>query len=78
MTTGCELQEVEREHGRSFNAGDVAESADELFAIFVWVIDDQWAASLAVASTSKLSLPGTKFARSVDLVNVWACTDCFK
>lgn len=78
MTTRGELQEVEREDGGSLDPRDVSKSTNELLAIFIWVVDDQWTSSLAVTTTSKLSLSGTEFARSSDLVKVWACTDCLE
>ena len=40
MATWRELKEVEREDRGGFDAGDVAEGADELFAVGVGVVDD--------------------------------------
>lgn len=62
VTAWCKLEKVERENGGGLDAGDVAESADELFPIFVWVVDDQRSTSLAVTAASEFSFAGAKFA----------------
>lgn len=78
VATGCELQEVEGKDGGCFDTRDVTESMNQLLAVFMWVVDDQGATSLAVATSSELSLPGSQFAGAGDLFHVRACTDCFE
>jgi len=62
VTTGSELEEVQGEDGRSLNTGNVAESADELLAIGLWVVNDQRATASAVSSVSQLTLTSAELA----------------
>lgn len=73
-----ELEEVEREHGRGLDAGDVAEGAHELLAVGVGVVDDQWAAALHVAATAEFALAGAELAGFGHFADVWAGTDGFE
>ena len=75
MSTGCELEEVEREDGRGLNACDVAESACDLLAVDLGVVDDQGTTALAVAAPTELTLTGAELAGLLDLVDVCGGTD---
>lgn len=75
MTTGRELQEVEREDGGSFHAGYVTERADKFRAVFVGVVDNEGSAALAVTPVAELAFAGTQFAAAVDFVDVRAGAD---
>lgn len=78
VPTWCELKEVEREYGAGLNTRNVAERADEMLAISLRVINDQWPATLTVAATSHFPLTGTEFAGGLDFADVWTCTDGFE
>lgn len=67
VTTRGELEEVEVEDGRGLNAGDVAESADELLAVNLGVVDDEGTAALAVATVPQLTLTGADLLGLLDL-----------
>lgn len=70
MSTGCELEEVEREDGAGLDAGDVAESKRKLLAVLGWVVDDQWTAALTVTASTKLTLTRAELAGSLDLADI--------
>ena len=78
MASGSELEEVEREDGTGFYAGDVAECTRELPAVAFGVVDDEGAAALAVASSSKFTFTGAKLAGFLNFVNVGGCSDGFE
>ena len=75
MSTWGELKKVERVDWGSLDTWDVAECANELSAILLWVVDDERATALLVTAVPQLSLSGSELARSLNLVNVWTSTD---
>lgn len=72
MATWSQLEEVEGRDGRGLNTGDVAEGTDELLAIGLWVVDNQWAAALSVSSVPQFTLTGTNLAGLLDLDEILA------
>lgn len=75
VAAGRELEQVQREHRRRLDAGDVAECAHKLLAVRLRVVHDERSAALAVAAVSQLSLTGTQLARLLHLDDVRASTD---
>lgn len=75
VTTWGELEEVQGSDGRGLDTGDVAESANQLTAVGLGVVDDQGTAALAVAAVSQLTLSCAQFAGLLDLDDIWAGTD---
>jgi hypothetical protein len=75
VTTWSELEEVEGVDWASLNTWDVAESADDIVAVLLWLVDDQRTTALSVTTVPELSLTSPKLARVLDLLNVWASTD---
>lgn len=75
MSTWGELEEVQGEDGGGLDTGDVAESKGKLLSINLWVVDDQWAATLAVTAATELALSGTELAGSLDLGDLWTSTN---
>lgn len=75
VTTGGELEEVEREDGGGLNTGDVAESLDELLAIDLGVVDNQRTTALAVTTATELTLTGTDLLGLLDLDKVRTSTN---
>lgn len=75
VATGCELEEVQREDGAGLDTGDVAEGERQLLSVLGWVVDDQWAAALAVAAATELALTGAELAGGLDLGEVCTGTD---
>ena len=70
MSTGGELEEVERENRAGLDTGNVAESTLQLNTIDSGVVDDQWATALSVAATTELTLTSAELAGLLDLVDV--------
>lgn len=70
VTTGGELEKVERVHGGSLNTGKVAESSDELLAILIGVVDDEGTTALPVATASELTLTSAELLGLLDLVDI--------
>ena len=70
MSTWGELEKVQGEDGGSLNTGNVAESKRKLLSIDLWVIDDQWAATLAVTAATELTLSGAELAGSLNLGDI--------
>lgn len=75
MTTGGELEEVESLDVGKFDTGEVAEG---LYDAIVFVVDDEGAAALAVATVAHLTLSGAKFARVGDLDDVGVGVDALQ
>jgi hypothetical protein len=75
VATWSKLEEVQGEDGAGLDTGDVAESLGELLAIDSWVVDDQWATTLAVTAATELTLTSTELAGVLDLGDLWAGTD---
>jgi hypothetical protein len=75
VTTWGELEEVESVDGASLNTSNVAESKGKLLSVNLWVVDDQWATTLAVAAASQLTLTSTELAGSLDLADLSTGTD---
>lgn len=75
VTTRGELEEVERVDRACLNAGDVAESKDEVLAILLRVVDDKRTTALLVAATPHLTLTSTDLARVLGLLDVSTGTD---
>ena len=71
VTTGSELQEVEREDGRCLDTSQVAERAHDLSAVDLGVVHNQGAAALAVAAATQLTLTSAELARVLNLIEVW-------
>ena len=63
----CELEKVEAAHVDEFDAGKVAERADDALVL---VVDDKRAAALAVAPVAQLALTRAELARVRDLDDV--------
>jgi len=70
-----QLQQVHREDGVGFHAGDVAEGAHELLAVFLRVVDHEGAAALAVAPPAQFSFSGAEFAGGAHFADVRAGAD---
>lgn len=70
-----ELEEVQSVYGAGLDAGDVAEPADQVLAVFVRVVHDQGPAALAVAATPEFALAGAQFPGSAGFFEVRARTD---
>ena len=75
---GCKLQEVEGENGRRLDTGNVPESTDELLAVFIRMVDNQWTPALAVTTTPKFSFPSTQFSRCTNFADVGPCTNSYQ
>ena len=75
MTAGSELEEVQGVDGAGLDTGDVAECAHERLAVCLAVVDDEWAATLAVAAATHFTLSCAELAGLLDFDDVWACTD---
>lgn len=75
VTAWGELEKIEGENGGGLNTGNVAESSNKLFAIDLWVVDDERSTALAVSAASQLTLTGTDFAGLLDLDEVSTSTD---
>jgi len=75
VTTGGELEEVERVDRAGLNTGDVAESTDELLAILLGVDNDQRTTALLVAATPHLALTSANLLGVLGLLNVLTGTD---
>lgn len=78
MSTGCKLQKVQGKNTAGFHTRDVSEGFDEVFPIFVRIVDDQWATALAVTAATEFAFAGAKFAGFIDFGNVWAGTNSFE
>ncbi len=78
VSTWGELEEVQREDRASLNTGNVAESERKLLSINFWVVDDQWAATLAVTATTELTLSSAELAGSLDLGKIGTSTNRVK
>lgn len=75
VATGGELEEVEGGDGGGLDAGDVAESGDELLAVGLGIVDDEGTAALAVATATELALAGAELLGLLGLLNVGTGTD---
>ena len=75
MSTWGELEEIERKDRGSLNTCDVAESARDLLAIDLGIVDNQRTTALSVAATTELTLTSTELARLLNLVNVCGCAN---
>ncbi len=75
MATRSKLEQVEREDGAGLDTRDVAERKSGLLAIGLGVVDDERPTTLAVTTTTELTLTGTEFLGCADAGKVWACTD---
>lgn len=75
VSTWGELEEVQGEDGGSLNTGNVAESKGKLLSINLWVVDDQWATTLAVTAATELTLSGAELAGSLDLGDIGTSTN---
>ena len=67
VSTWGELEEVQGEDRGSLNTGNVAESKG--------VVDDQWAATLAVTAATELALSSAELAGSLDLGDIGTSTN---
>ena len=75
MTSGSELEEVERVHGAGLDAGDVAEGADQVLAVGLGVVDDQGAAALAVSAATEFAFSCAELAGFLYFDDVGAGAD---
>lgn len=75
VATRGELEEVQGEDRRGLDTSKVAESANDLGAIDLGVVDDQRATALAVAAATELALTGAQLAGVLDLLDIWGGTD---
>lgn len=75
VSTWGELEEVQGEDRGSLNTGNVAESKGKLLAILKWVVDDQWATTLAVTAATELALSSAELAGSLDLGDIGTSTN---
>lgn len=75
VSTWCELQEVESEHGAGLNTGDVAESKVELLSVDFWVVDDERSTTLTVTASTELTLTSAELPGGLDLVNICGSTN---
>lgn len=66
VTTGSQFQEVHLVHTHGVHAGDVAES---LAQTFIFVVDDEWSATLDATTVAQFTTSGTETLRVVDLQN---------
>lgn len=70
VTTRGELEEVEGGDGGGLDAGDVAESGDELLAVGLGIVDDERATALAVAAATELALTGAELLGALGLLDI--------
>lgn len=75
VTTGGELEEVESVDRGGLNTGDVAESADELLAVNLRVVDNERTTALAETAAPQLTLTGAHLLGLLDLNELFTGTD---
>lgn len=78
MSTRGQLEEVQREDGRTFNAWDIVEGSQEFFSISFRVEHDQRATALSMAASTHLPLARSQFAGFLNFDNVRTCPDCLE
>ena len=75
VATWCELEKVQGVDWAGLDTWNVAESADELLSILLWLVDDERATALLVAAVPQLTLASAELARVLDLLNLGGGTD---
>lgn len=72
----CELEEVEGVDWASLDACNVAESANKILAVHLWLVNDERTAALLMAAVSQFTLASAQLAGVLDLLKLLASTDC--
>ena len=75
MASWSELEEVQGEDRAGLNTGDITECTDEVLAIGLGVVDDEWSTALTVTAATEFTLTGAELAGFLHLDDVWAGTD---
>lgn len=75
VTTGGKLEEVESVDRGGLNTGDVAESADELLAVNLGVVDNERTTALAETAAPQLTLTGAHLLGLLDLNELFTGTN---